>query len=219
MLYVSDLFSKFENEKIIHKTITNYYLLFMKRTFVFFATGFEEIEAVGTVDILRRGGMDVVSVSISDTLEVVGGHGLRVLADVKIADVVGEEAEWLVLPGGMPGAKNLYECKQLQDMLYIHRAKGGKIAAICASPGVVLGQLGLLDGQEATCYPGFENLCAGATIKDSRSWISGQFVTANGPSSVTNMCFDILSISRGKDTAIEVMNGMLVYPKEDTYFF
>ena len=106
MLYVSDLFSKFENEKIIHKTITNYYLLFMKRTFVFFATGFEEIEAVGTVDILRRGGMDVVSVSISDTLEVVGAHGLRVLADVKIADVVGEEAEWLVLPGGMPGAQS-----------------------------------------------------------------------------------------------------------------
>lgn len=191
----------------------------MKKTYVFFADGFEEIEAAGTVDILRRAGLDVVSVSVKETREVTGAHGVTVVADAVISDVDLAEAEWLVLPGGMPGAQNLRDCASLAAMLEAQSAKGGRIAAICASPAVVLGQLGLLKGKNATCYPGFEGQCEGAQMKDERCVIDGNIVTANGPSSVTNLAFAIISISKGRETATKVMNDMLIYPKEQPYFF
>lgn len=191
----------------------------MKRAYVFFADGFEEMEAIGTVDILRRAGMDVVSVSVKNTPEVVGAHQVKVIADTVISQVDAGDAEWLILPGGMPGAQNLHGCQELQALLNIQNGKGLKIAAICASPAVVLGQLGLLDGKKATCYPGFEGKCKGAVMKDERCVIDGNIVTANGPSSVTNMCFAIISISKGREVAVRVMNDMPVYPKEQPYFF
>lgn len=191
----------------------------MKSSYVFFADGFEEMEAIGAVDILRRSGMDVVSVSVKKTAEVTGAHGVTVKADTVIQDIDVENAEWLILPGGMPGAQNLHDCPELQSMLHIQNGKNGKIAAICASPAVVLGSLGLLKGRNATCYPGFEGKCAGAVMKDGRCVADGNIVTANGPSSVTNMCFTIISISKGREAAVKVMNDMLVYPKEQPYFF
>lgn len=191
----------------------------MKKTYVFFADGFEEIEAAGTVDILRRAGLDVVSVSVKETREVTGAHSVTVVADAVISDVDEADAEWLVLPGGMPGAQNLRGCAPLTAMLEAHNAKGGRIAAICAAPAVVLGQLGFLKGKNATCYPGFEGQCEGALMKDERCVIDGNIVTANGPSSVTNLAFAIISISKGRETATKVMNDMLIYPKEQPYFF
>lgn len=191
----------------------------MKRAFVFFADGFEEMEAIGTVDILRRAGMNVTTVSIKKTEQVTGAHQVTVTADALISDIDIDDAEWLILPGGMPGAKNLYDSPELQSMLNMQNGKGGRIAAICASPAVVLGRLGLLNGKNATCYPGFEGECKGARMKDERCVADGNIVTANGPSSVTNMCFSIISISKGREAAVKVMNDMLLYPKEDPYFF
>lgn len=191
----------------------------MKRAYVFFADGFEELEAIGTVDMLRRAGMDAVSVSVTGSPYVTGAHNVTVKADISISEVDAENAEWLVLPGGMPGAVNLYDCAELQALLRSQYDRNRNIAAICASPAVVLGQLGMLKGRKATCYPGFEGKCEGAEMKDERCVTDANIVTANGPSSVTNMCFAIISISKGRETAVRVMNDMLIYPKEQPYFF
>ena len=186
----------------------------MKTSYLFLANGFEEIEALGTVDVLRRGGLDVKTVSISDSNEVVGAHSVKVIADALICEIDTSDAEWLILPGGMPGATNLYECETLREMLLAHNAKGGKIGAICASPAVVLGQMGLLEGKEATCYPGFEELCKGAKMIDARGVVDGNIVTANGPSSTLNLAYEILKIELGKMRADKVMNDMLLYPQQ-----
>lgn len=191
----------------------------MKRAYVFFADGFEELEAIGTVDMLRRAGMDAVSVSVTGSPYVTGAHNVTVKTDISISEVDAENAEWLVLPGGMPGAVNLYDCAELQALLRSQYDWNRNIAAICASPAVVLGQLGMLKGRKATCYPGFEGKCEGAEMKDERCVTDANIVTANGPSSVTNMCFAIISISKGRETAVRVMNDMLIYPKEQPYFF
>lgn len=191
----------------------------MNKTYVFFADGFEEIEAIGTVDILRRSGMNVVTVSVKDTHEVTGAHNVTIKTDILLPEVTLDNAEWLILPGGMPGAENLHNCKPLQELLKAQNAKKGKIAAICASPAVVLGQLGLIEGKRATCYPGFEKLCKGAKMEDVRCVTEDNIVTANGPSSVTNMCYAIITISKGRQKADEVMTGMLIYPKQQSYYF
>lgn len=191
----------------------------MNKTYVFFADGFEEIEAIGTVDILRRSGMNVVTVSVKDTHEVTGAHNVTIKTDILLPEVTLDNVEWLVLPGGMPGAENLHNCKPLQGLLKAQNAKKGRIAAICASPAVVLGQLGLIEGKRATCYPGFEKLCKGAKMEDVRCVTEDNIVTANGPSSVTNMCYAIITISKGRQKADEVMTGMLIYPKQQSYYF
>ena len=98
--------------------------------------------------------MPVITVSISDSLTVTGAHGARVEADALFTDNDMSAAEWLILPGGMPGASNLAACKPLTDLLVAQAARGGKIAAICASPALVLAPLGILNGIDATCYPG-----------------------------------------------------------------
>lgn len=184
---------------------------------VFFADGFEEIEAIGAVDILRRGGMSVASVSVTDSREVTGAHGVTILTDEVIADVVGTQPEWVVLPGGMPGAANLFENASVADMVAAQNERAAHIAAICAAPALVLAQSGLLDGRHMTCYPGFEAYCGKAVVEGSRSVVDGHFVTANGPSSVTNMCYEILKIAKGRDAALKVLSDMLVDTEKSDY--
>lgn len=177
---------------------------------VLFADGFEEIEAIGTVDILRRGGMKVISVSINEDAIVTGAHGVQMIADTVINEVANINSTWIVLPGGMPGAKNLYECNAVHALVNSQISRDAYVAAICASPAVVLAQMGVMDGRRMTCYPGFESLCRKSTVESSRSVVDGHFVTANGPSSVANMCYDILKIAKGEAVADEVMQGMLI---------
>lgn len=129
----------------------------MKESYVFLAEGFEDVEALTPVDVLRRAEMPVKTVSITSSLQVKSAHGVVVTADVLYDNTMFKDPAWLILPGGMPGASNLYEFAPLQGLLKNQLAsKDGRIAAICASPAVVLGQLGLLKGRKATCYPGFE---------------------------------------------------------------
>ena len=111
----------------------------MKKSFIFLADGFEEVEALTSVDVMRRAGMPVVTVSINPGREVVGAHGVTVVADSVFEDNDYSEAEWLVLPGGIPGAPNLADHEALCDLLMAHEENGGKVAAICASPAVVWG--------------------------------------------------------------------------------
>ena len=170
----------------------------MKTSYLFLAEGFEEIEALSTVDILRRAGMDVCTVSIT--------------ADKAISEIDTEDAEWLILPGGMPGSTNLAACGKLNDMLTVQWNKQGKIAAICAAPAVVLGPLGIVRGQEATCYPSFKDelIAAGAQYVDMRVIESGNLITSNGPSSAFLFAFAIVSNTLGQDVASSVASGMLV---------
>jgi 4-methyl-5(b-hydroxyethyl)-thiazole monophosphate biosynthesis len=127
----------------------------MKTIYVFLAEGFEEIEALTPVDVLRRAGLSVKTVSVMDQYIVTGAHGVPVLADVMFDEVFAEDVEMILLPGGLPGATNLDAHEGLSGMI-LNFAKAEKpLAAICAAP-LVFGNRGLLEGKKATCYPGFE---------------------------------------------------------------
>ena len=180
---------------------------------VLLATGYEEGESLFLADILMRGGFTCDLVSTTGEQMVSGCHGITVRAD-RLLDGNMQEYDMVILPGGMPGATNLYGCAALRKMLSEHYAKGGKIGAICASPAVVLGQMGFLEGKEATCYPGFEDMCKGAKMIDARGVVDGNIVTANGPSSTFNLDYEILKIELGKMRADKVMNDMLLYPQQ-----
>ena len=187
----------------------------MKEAYVFLAEGFEEVEALTPVDVLRRAGLPVKTVSITEDHEVTGAHGIPVRADVLLGDTDFNGAAWLILPGGLPGATNLYEFEPLRNLLETQaKSKRGRIAAICASPGVVLGQMGLLEGREATCYPGFEHLMKGAIYDDTRVVSDDKYVLGNGPSSALFWALKIVAESLGQEKMEEVANAMLLYPKD-----
>lgn len=180
--------------------------------YIFLADGFEEIEAVTPVDMLRRAGMPVTTVSINPTATATGAHGVPFVADTTIdnADII--DADWLILPGGMPGASNLASHPRLRTLLKSQAADGGRIAAICASPAVVLAPLGLLEGRRATAYPGFEDgLKAGGAIPSpGRAVCDGNIITANGPASAQDFALAIITASKGAGAAQAVAGGMLV---------
>lgn len=195
----------------------------MRESFIFLAEGFEEIEAITVIDLLRRAGLTVKTVSITTALQVTGAHGVTVTADLIFDNTLFKDAEWLILPGGMPGATNLYEFGPLQGLLEAQaKSKDGRIAAICAAPAVVLGQLGLLKGEKATCYPGFEELLKGAEVIDAPVISSGKFVLGNGPGNAMLWALTIISETISSQEANKVANGLLLYPrdnKEIDYFF
>ena len=181
-------------------------------TFVFLADGFEEVEALTPVDVLRRAGVEVKTVSINEGRKVTGAHGVPIEADVTFKEADFGGADWLVLPGGMPGAQNLFAFKALGDLLKVHQMNGKGIAAICASPAVVLAQLGLLEGKTATCYPGFEELLVknGAKPEAKRVVRDGMTITGNGPSSALPFALEVAAAIAGADAAQQVAAGMLV---------
>lgn len=187
----------------------------MTDSFVFLAAGFEEIEALTVVDVMRRAGMKVHTVSITSALQVRGAHGVTVNADLLYDNTLFSDPAWLVLPGGMPGATNLYEFAPLQGLLRTQaESSKGRIAAICAAPAVVLGQLGLLKGEKATCYPGFENLIEGAEIVDEPVVVSHKFVLGNGPANALPWALTLVKEAMGMEEAAKVAGGMLYYPTE-----
>jgi 4-methyl-5(b-hydroxyethyl)-thiazole monophosphate biosynthesis len=180
-----------------------------KKVYVFLAPGFEEVEAITPIDLLRRAGLEVATVSTNGLRTVTGAHGIMVVADLSVRDLSPSlEAEVLVLPGGMPGALNLYACEELKSLL--RRSSDAKLAAICASPGVVLGQLGLTRGHNVTCYPGFEEMCIGAkSVKSTEAVVvDGRFITANGPASAMKFALAIIEETLGKDAATTVAAGL-----------
>lgn len=147
--------------------------------YVFLADGFEEIEALATVDFLRRCEIEVVTAGVGSQ-DVTGAHNITVLADTIDSMLVkSDDVEAVVLPGGMPGTLNLQKSKYVQDMLDFANEKGILIAAICAAPSV-LGEKGLLSGKKATCFPGFEDRLEGAVLSDSFVVTDGNIVTAKG---------------------------------------
>lgn len=180
----------------------------MKPVYLFFAEGSEEVEALSVVDILRRGGVDVKIVSVTDQLTVTSSHGVKIVADVLFDNVDFSDAEMLVLPGGLPGAYNLAEHEGLAAAIRKQYEKGGKLAAICAAP-LVYGRMGLLEGRKATCYPGFDDNLKGATYTGALVQEDGQFITGKGPAAIFAFGLALLKRIAGAEKAEAVKNGML----------
>jgi len=181
----------------------------MKKVFIFLAEGFEETEAVATIDIMLRGELDVTSVSITGNLLVTGAHGITVKADTLFENTDISSGDILVLPGGMPGASNLNTHVGLKNALEQYAASGKKIAAICAAP-LVLGGLGLLQGKKATAYPGYESTLKGATYVNNPVVIDGNILTGRGPGLVFNFGLAIVEELQGKAKVDEVAAGLLL---------
>ncbi len=181
----------------------------MKKAFVFLAAGFEEMEAIGTIDILRRGGIDTTTVSISDSKEVTGAHGIPVIADAVFTGTDLSDADALVLPGGMPGSTNLNNFEPLREALANQYNNGKLVAAICAAP-LVLGGLGILEDRKATCYPSFEDLLTGATVTGNAVEVDGNVITGRGPGLVMEFALALVTYLAGKEKADEVASGLLL---------
>lgn len=179
----------------------------MSTSYIFLADGFEEVEALTPVDMMRRAGLDIQTVSIGEDRYVTGAHGVTIEADLNIDDEDMSQADCLIAPGGMPGAKNLHDSAKVCKLFKDQAARGGKIAAICAAPAVLLAQLGILNGRSATCYPGFEKALTegGAEYEaDSRVVIDGDIITANGPSSALPFALAIVDmLAPGKAEEVE----------------
>ncbi|MDR1357422.1 MAG: DJ-1/PfpI family protein [Tannerellaceae bacterium] len=181
----------------------------MKRAVLFLATGFEETEAVGTVDVLRRGEIDVTVVSVTGERAVTGAHDVTLVADALFDEVSYESVDALVLPGGMPGSANLNACEPLKKLLTEHYAKGKTVAAICAAP-LVFGGLGFVDGRKATCYPSFEPYLAGARITDEAVAVDGNVITGKGPGLVFDFALAIVSRLQGGEVKASVSAQLLL---------
>lgn len=182
----------------------------MKQSYVFLADGFEEIEAIATVNVLRRAGLAVNTVAINPTGTATGANGVTVTADCIIDDIqLGADTDWLICPGGMPGASNLAQSAKLSQMLVAHHKVGGRIAAICAAPAVVLAPLGILTGRKATCYPGFESMVKDAEMTGEPVVALDTLVTGNGPGNTIPFALAIAAISRGIVVASDVASGMM----------
>lgn len=181
----------------------------MKRVYIFLANGFEETEAIGTWDTLKRGDIEAVFVSIYDKYEVEGAHGLRLNACLTLNDIKDNIVDAIVLPGGMPGAVNLYESDRLREIISAHHNAGKLLAAICAAP-LVFGRMGLLKGVKATCYPGFEKELDGAISVSSPTSTDGNFVTGRGPAYALDFGTAILAKLSGDKSALDVADGLLL---------
>ena len=180
----------------------------MKNVLLFLADGFEEIEALATVDVLRRAGVQVTTVSINPTELVTGAHGIPVMADVVYELAEFAEADMLVLPGGMPGAANLDAHEGLRAAISAHAEAGKWLAAICAAP-MVYGHMGLLNGKNATCYPGFESELAGATYTAAPVEKDGNIITGKGPAVVLPFAYALAEVLVGEEVVAQVKAGML----------
>ena len=181
----------------------------MKTIFVFLADGFEEIEALTPVDILRRAGLSVKTVSVMDEQVVAGAHGVPVMADVMFDEVNAEDAEMILLPGGLPGATNLDAHQGLSQMILDFAKEEKPLAAICAAP-LVFGNRGLLEGKKATCYPGFETYLKGAQYTAALVEKDGNFITGKGPGAAMEFAFAIVEKYSGMDKVNELKQGMMI---------
>ena len=181
----------------------------MAKVYVFLADGFEDVEALIPIDVLRRGGVDVTTVSITDFPLVQSAHGVNIEADMMFEQGDFADADLLFLPGGMPGAANLAACPTLTKQLKDFAAAGKPYGAICAAP-FVLGQLGLLKGKHATCYPGFEDQLEGAVVTGAMAEQDGNVITGKGPAAAAEFALKIAALLVGQAKADEVATGMLL---------
>ena len=175
---------------------------------VFIADGFEDIEAIAPIDILRRCRLEVCTVSISDNLSVTSAHGNTIICNRLLRDTDLTDSEALLLPGGWPGAKNLLECEALRQPVIDHCQRGSLTCAICAGP-IVLGENGLLQGRRATCYPGFEKQLHGATLMTDLVVEDDNIITGRGPGAAMEFGYTIAARFAGNEFVNRLKEGMI----------
>lgn len=181
----------------------------MKNIAVHIAEGFEEIEAVSIIDILRRAEFKVTIVSITEEINVTGSHGIKISADQLFKDIDYSEIDMILLPGGMPGANNLNEHLGLREQILNFNESGKPLGAICAAP-LVFGNLGILKTKKATCYPGFENQLHGAVVTGDNVVITDNIVTGKGAGVAMEFALAIVEKFKGKEYADELSDKMMV---------
>lgn len=178
----------------------------MKMVYVILADGFEEIEAIEPIDIMRRAGLDVKTVSIMDGKTVKGAHGINVEADITMSEVNESDMELLMLPGGM--GHQLLDASNAVHALINHAVVHGTyIAAICAAPSI-LGKKQLLMGRRATCYPGFEQYCYGAEMTGEKCVRDGNIITGRGPGAAAEFGFTLVELLADKHAASDLKDVM-----------
>jgi len=180
-----------------------------KKIAVHLAEGFEEIEAVSIIDVLRRASLDVIVVSITEKHEVTGAHQMKLVSDKLFEQVNYDEIYMIVLPGGMPGAANLDAHAGLKAQIRHFNAENKQLAAICAAP-LVYGNLGILEGKQAVCYPGFENYLKGAEVLFIPVVESGNVITGRGPGTAIRFALKIVEKSISIEKAELLAQQMLV---------
>ena len=181
----------------------------MKKVFIYLADGFEEIEAVSVIDVLRRAGLDVSTVSVTGSKSVVGAHCITILADVLFEEAENSKGDMVVLPGGMPGTTSLGNHSGLSIVLRAYAEAGKYIAAICAAPSV-LGKLGLLKSKSATCYPGFEQYLEGAAQGEEIVVHDNNLITSKGPGTAIHFALKLVEVLVDRNTAEQLRAGMIV---------
>lgn len=178
------------------------------KIYVFLAEGFEEIEAVTIIDVLRRAKMNVQTVSVTKRKEVTGSHNMTLTADLLFDTENLKDGAMLVLPGGMPGTTNLGAHTGLASLLTDYFERNLWLAAICAAP-IVLGKLGLLKGRMATCFPGCEADLTGATCSTSNIVEDGKIITSRGPGTAMDFSLKLVEVLAGAELSNKLRIGML----------
>jgi 4-methyl-5(b-hydroxyethyl)-thiazole monophosphate biosynthesis len=183
------------------------------RVLVPLAEGFEEIEAVTVVDLLRRAGIEVDTASLAGA-HVTGSHGIRIDADIALADADAAAYDMIVLPGGMPGAEHLKSDPRVIDLLRRFAASGRYTAAICAAPGV-LAHAGLLEGRSATSFPGFlrPDSAPGLELSDAAVVVDGTVITSRGPGTSIEFALALVELLAGRETAVAVAERLQHHPQ------
>ena len=176
--------------------------------YVFLATGFEEIEALAFVDILRRAQIDVCTVSIYEQNQVTGAHGITVLADKTISQIDNKTMTAVVLPGGLPGTYNLRDNSAVKKIIEFASKNNKLMGAICAAP-YVYDTLGYLSGVRATVNPGFENEMKNATLVNERVVVDGNIITSQGPGTAHEFAAAFVTALKNKESATEIISEML----------
>lgn len=189
----------------------------MKGVYIFLANGFEDMEALATRDVLLRGGVEVLTVSINEDYMVESSHGQQVLADINWDNLevmepgTGPE-DVMIFPGGMPGSRHLAEHAELMEILKDHWSRGGTVAAICAAPGLVVSQLPGLQGKRFTCFDGFEEslLAQGAVFTPESTVTDGNLITGRGAGHAVNFGLAILRHLKGEEAVTKVKAGLML---------
>ncbi len=180
-----------------------------KSVVIVLADGFEEVEAVTPIDVLRRAGIEVIVAGAGNT-EIKGSRGLRVLADIKLEDYQGLP-DAMILPGGIPGAENLRDSAAVSALIQKMRKEDKIIAAICAAPGLVLSRQGVLDGKKATGYPGYEKEFGASTTLLEKSVVAdGKVITSRGPGTALEFSLELVKTLIDESMAEKIKSAMLV---------
>jgi 4-methyl-5(b-hydroxyethyl)-thiazole monophosphate biosynthesis len=177
--------------------------------FVHLADGFEEIEALTVVDVLRRAGIEVKTVSVTGSVNVRGVHDITVIADLLFQEADYAGCEMIVLPGGMPGTTNLAGHEGLIRQIGSFAQNGKWIAAICAAPSI-LGKMSLLKGRRATSFPGYENDMVGVEYTEERVVLDGKFITSRGAGTAMEFALKLVALLKDEQTAVALRKKMIV---------